>query len=633
MRSRSFKLSLLALLAACATENSDGAGGPEDLRAGLRTQLPSAPADFTDAELSELADSPAVKEANEPFRLAPGPDESLYVSMSDGVRLALDLYYPAGFDRVHGRAPTAYVDAWYSRGVEATATAIELYRASGFVVAIGDARGFGASFGAQPGFLTEQERADQKEMIAWLAARPWSDGSIAAVGLSLSGAPAEAMAASGADALGAAVIRANDFDQYAHNMFPGGIPNPRMFGLVAWLMDWMHGEPCISELASCAQSGFTPVDADLDLTLLQAALREHAGNVDGHALEGITYRDDTLGGGGFDQMSPADHLPEMRSAALPARVSASWLDGVTALGALTRFNALPEVPMEVFIGATTHSGALDADPFSTEPFQPALPNAELQYRADVAFAKRALSGGRVGHEVNYYVLGSRRWKRSEVWPPRGVRDETLLFSRQGLVAKAHAPRSAERSYQVDPTTSSRTAFNRWASQQNAPIYYGDRRDLPGTRLSFDTTPLSRDLELVGAPELCLALRSDQSDGLVIAYLEDVAPDGRVTYLTEGELRLLHRKTQGAPCDPAPGTARSFARADAAPVTPGELMQVELPLLPVAALLRKGHRLRLSLAGADAGTFPLLSDAPATWSVGYGRAGSSLRVPLKAWSQH
>jgi putative CocE/NonD family hydrolase len=144
------------------------------------------------------------------------------------------------------------------------------------------------------------------------------------------------------------------------------------------------------------------------------------------------------------------------------------------------------------------------------------------------------------------------------------------------------------------------------------------------------------MELVGEAELCLAMRTDQSDGVVLAYLEDVAPDGRVTYLTEGELRLLHRKTTGdqarvGGCDPAPGTKRTFNRADAALVTPGELMHVELPLLPTAARIQKGHRLRLTLAGADAGNFPLLTEAPATWSVGYGGAGgSTLRVPMKVW---
>jgi hypothetical protein len=65
----------------------------------------------------------------------------------------------------------------------------------------------------------------------------------------------------------------------------------------------------------------------------------------------------------------------------------------------------------------------------------------------------------------------------------------------------------------------------------------------GKRLAFQGSQLDRDLELVGSPEVCVALRSNQPDGIVIAYLEDVAPDGRLTYLTEGELRPGARPTR------------------------------------------------------------------------------------------
>jgi hypothetical protein len=94
---------------------------------------------------------------------------------------------------------------------------------------------------------------------------------------------------------------------------------------------------------------------------------------------------------------------------------------------------------------------------------------------------------------------------------------------------------------------------------------------------------------------------------------------------------MHRNTAGAACDPAPGAARSFERKDVAAVVPGTPMQLEIPFTATAALLRRGHHLRLSLAGADAGTFGTLTDTPATWSVGYGGPdGSTLRVPMRPW---
>ena len=63
------------------------------------------------------------------------------------------------------------------------------------------------------------------------------------------------------------------------------------------------------------------------------------------------------------------------------------------------------------------------------------------------------------------------------------------------------------------------------------------------------------------------------------------------------------------------------------------MRVEIPFLPVAALIRKGHSLRLSLAGAEAGTFETLTgDKTAKWTVALGGPdGSRLTLPLKPWS--
>jgi len=632
---------LLSIGCGTATSEDSAALDPAQGASTVETLRQPGPGahQYTESELEALAGSPEVKSLNAPFEAAPPADRSIYVPMSDGVRRAVNLYLPAGFDDATSRAPVLYIDAWYGRGVEVTATAVELYRAAGFVVAIADLRGMGASFGAQPTFVTAEIRRDQKDLIAWFRAQSWSNGQVAAEGNSISSTYAEAMNASGAPGLQAAIVRASDFDQYTGNVFPGGIPNPRMIGLVTEVTEWMLGTPCLQDQSVCGQLGIEPVASDTDFSLFQAAMRDHQTNFRGGDLGSLMYKDDAVGSGTIRDMNPGEHVAEMRQAAVPARVSASWLDGTTAHSALARFQALPEVPMEIAIGATTHSGGLDADPFSRTPFQAARPGAPQQYAADVEFVRRVLAGETIGRSVSYYVLGAGVWKRTAAWPPAGASVQTLRLSRDQLVEGAVSDRlrAGERSYQVDPTAASGGRFDRWASQQNFPIFYGDRRTAPGQRLSFDGAPAARDTELVGAAELCLAMRTDRTDGTVFAYLEDVAPDGRVTYLTEGELRLLHRKIQGSPapsgCDPAPGTDRTFDRADGQAVTPGQTMRVEIPLQPTAALIRRGHRIRLSLAGADAGTFPSLTAAPENWVISTGGAhGSTLTLPVRPWSR-
>lgn len=597
---------------------------PSDARARPRT--------YTREELEELATSEAVDLLNNPFANVPAADRSVYVTMSDGTRRAVSLWFPPGFDATVGRAPLVYVDAWYGRGFEAPGTAIDLYRGGGFVVAIGDLRGMGASFGSLPTFMTDQVRNDQRELVAWFASQPWSNGKVAVAGWSISATYAEATAASGAPALRAAIIRASDFDQYADNVFPGGVPNARIMNLVTEMTTGMRGEACVADIMTCAKSGIAPVDGDTDFRLLQAAFRDHQSNMRGEDVASLVYKDDPVGTGTVGEMSPAGSVEALRRAAVPARVSASWTDGTTAESALARFAALPNVPMEVVIGATGHSGGVDADPFSRVPFQPARPSAPQQYAADVSFVQRVLAGAAIGRQVNYYVLGSGQWKTTSVWPPADVSEKTFHLSRHELVADAWG-KPGERPYRVDPSTSSGGPFNRWGSQTGVPPYYGDQRDSSARRMTFDGPVIERDTELIGAPELCLAMRTNQPDGAIFAYLEDLAPDGRVTHLTEGQLRLLHRKSGGraSGCDPAPGTKRTFARADGALVTPGARMYVELPLLPTAALIQKGHRVRLSLAGADQGTFPMLTETPATWAVSFGAGGSTVRIPSRPWS--
>ncbi len=123
-----------------------------------------------------------------------------------------------------------------------------------------------------------------------------------------------------------------------------------------------------------------------------------------------------------------------------------------------------------------------------------------------------------------------------------------------------------------------------------------------------------DLHVAGFPVLSLRLATTGSDGALYAYLEDVAPDGTVTYLTEGGLRFLHRATNG-PADPTRlGVPRSFARADQLPVEPGQDLDVTVELLPLAALLRAGHQLRVALAGHDAACFDRYGPPGETFTV-------------------
>src|SRR4029078_11080912 len=201
--------------------------------AGFATQ--SATADGLSLEaLGALAKSPDVMARNMPFHEARPSDEAKNASLKDGTRIAVYLHYPEGFNPLTSKIPAVHLETIYGHRAEITTTAIDLWRKPGLRVVVSDVRGFGASFGSQQ-WDGANDISDQKELLAWIASQPWSNGFVAAVGLSISGTYADKMTTTGAPSLKAAVIRASDIDHYALNMFPGGVPNRGIIGLVAEL--------------------------------------------------------------------------------------------------------------------------------------------------------------------------------------------------------------------------------------------------------------------------------------------------------------------------------------------------------------------------------------------------------------
>jgi uncharacterized protein len=96
------------------------------------------------------------------------------------------------------------------------------------------------------------------------------------------------------------------------------------------------------------------------------------------------------------------------------------------------------------------------------------------------------------------------------------------------------------------------------------------------------------------------------------YLEDVDPAGSVSDVTEGELRALHRHLSTA-VPPYRQTVpyRTFKRADAQPLSRGDIAELRFDLLATSYLFEAGHRIRIAISGADASHFAVLpGGAPA-----------------------
>jgi predicted acyl esterase len=478
--------------------------------------------------------------------------------------------------------------------------------AAGFAVVAVDARGTGASFGVSRAPWSAEEIEDDRDVLDWVVAQPWSDGSAVAFGISYDANAAMRLSALGHPALKAVAPLFPDFDPYAGIAFPGGVFN-RGF-VTSWnalnqaldrndacQLAQLRGLPC--EMWKAAVAGPRPVEDPL----LPLAIAEHGANLDLLAALGVaTCSDDPLGPGlpSLEDVAPHRAAAGINQANTPWMVRVGWHDADTVAGALAAYRTLSN-PMVLIVGATNHAGLFRADPF-LPPGAPAEPPFEEQLGETIQFLGEALGGKPVERAIRYQTLGEGTWRSARSWPPEGVSERTLYLGTEGTLVESPPGEQLTEQLQVDPQTSTGTK-NRWLTPLDAgAVAYEDRAEQDKKMAVYTTPPLEKDLRVTGDPSIVLHL-TPSGDGAVFVYLEDVAPDGKVTYITEGLLALEHRNSGTAPYQGAP-FARSFHRAGRAQVQPGEPLELRIPLSPVSALFRAGHRIRVAIAGADADTF-------------------------------
>ena len=149
-------------------------------------------------------------------------------------------------------------------------------------------------------------------------------------------------------------------------------------------------------------------------------------------------------------------------------------------------------------------------------------------------------------------------------------------------------------------------------------------------LLFTSAATVRDLEITGHPYTELFISADAKDASFFVYLEDVAPDGSVTYITEGQLRAAFRKTGNKTTAPyqVVGPYHTFHKEDKAALIPNEVSSLSIAFQPISYQIKKGHRLQLSIANADINHFELTKEKPENIKVFYSKKHpSKLVLPI------
>ena len=561
------------------------------------------------------------------------------VSMRDGVRLATDVYLPAGggpFPAVMERTPYGRNETSRSELTAADPMPVrrsvvaERLAAQGYAVVYQDCRGRYGSEGRFVKYLSDGQ--DGADTCAWLVAQPWCDGRICTMGLSYAAHAQAALGCLDPPGLVAQVLDSGGFC----NSWTGGI---RQFGAFELKQaTWAFNNALLSPEATA-----NPV---LHAALAAEDLREWFTRMpwqQGHSplrhhpdYEAYLFEQWTSGRfddywrqlgiwteGWHDRYSPAEcvHM-------------SSWFDPypLTATGNYMGLKRAGRGRQRLILGPWTH-GDRSITHFGDVEFGP---NATIDSWAGdwlcyrIRFFDQVLRGLADGEPpVRFFLMGGgsgRRtaagrldhggcWMTASDWPVPEARAQDFFLHADGtLSAAAPAAGTPPLRYDFDPrrpvptiggnlTSLEPVASGGSFDQVEGPAFFGctppylplaSRPDV----LVFQTAPLDAPVRVVGPIEAELFVATDGPDTDFTAKLIDVHPSsqdyprGYAMILTDGILRLRYAE------DPAAPRLRR----------PGEQVRIRVTLFPTANLFAAGHRIRLDVSSSN---FPKFDVNPNT----------------------
>jgi len=509
---------------------------------------------------------------------------SVYVPVRDGTKLAVNLYRPSDKDKVAAeKLPVIFVFTPYRARFRDKDGAIKevalddrlalrsLIKA-GYVVAVADIRGKGASFGRRHGFQDRTEARDGHDLVEWLARQPFSSVKVGMIGCSYLGGTTFHTATTAPPSLKAVFVGASDLDEYAF---------VRRGGITAQF-NTRPDEPLSDDLASL------PVDGDRDGAQLQAAVQQHAKNTPMAALwYGMPYRDSVspLTGNAFwEEVGVYRYLDAIRRAGIATYFWSNWQDEPTAQSILSAAN-------------------MKGSKFLAGPGSHCMPPPGFDFAGEVVryfdhHLKGVDNGIAAEPRATYWVEGldgKGGYVRSNALP-----GETAKPIRWFLDAGRSGTARSVNDGRLD-TKSGKAGTDRFTVRYDLPpadyfAFWAKPMDDKG--LSYTSAPLAKATKLIGYPVVRLRVSADKPDANIFAYLDQVAADGTTEVVAFGRLALSHRKTGDAPYETMGLPWHSGLRADVAPLPPGQQADLAIDLTPVSRVVPAGARLRVTIAGAD-----------------------------------
>jgi putative CocE/NonD family hydrolase len=498
------------------------------------------------------------------------------IPLPDGTALAGDLFLPDG----GGPHPAVVTYIPYHKddflGGTYEGYSQQYFVEHGYACLMADFRGLGSSSGVPLEAMHRQESEDAAELVEWAAAQEWCDGNVGMWGLSYGGITAFKAGAADPPHLKAIIPMMGSLDIYHDWVYPGGCRN--MLGATGVWGSFM-----------------------VAMQLLPPMFQDPKGRW--HEV----WRTRIEGGEPYMLPWPEhpdrdDYWQERLIDAADIQVPMFLIGGWRDLFPQAMVDAYLQTsgPRKLLMGPWLHTHP-EESPFA------AIDHLALMVRWWDRWLKGIENGIDTEPEVQFYSQADERWLQSPVWPPEGATSERFALGADGALARGSEAEAGEIVHTTDPATG--TTAGLWD-----PLGLGiglplDQGPDEALSLTFTSDAFDEAARITGSPEATLRLSLQDGDDLqLVVKLADVAPDGASSLITTGWLNAAHRSSD----------------AVSEPVEREVVEDYAVVLWPTAYRVAAGHRLRLSVSGAD---FPRVWPTPTNPTVKLlAGEGSGLLLP-------
>lgn len=472
------------------------------------------------------------------------------VAMSDGVKLATDVYLPGDGA---GKYPVIAVRTPYNKDRGQRPLAQRLTK-HGYALVVQDLRGRFHSEG-EPVIIFANEgiggkHQDGRETLEWILKQPWCDGKLGSWGASALGIVQNMTAPVAPDALKAQYVSVAFSDYYSQGAYQGGAFRKQLFE------GWLRANNLIEK----------------NLETFVAHPRYDAF---------------------WKQLNSESYAAQVRA---PAVYVGGWYD-IFLQGTINAFQSVhyhggegARGKCRLVLSPIGHGPITELKYPQKINQAPACGDALLWFDHVLLGKDNAAAREKA---VHYYVMGDPTdpkapgnfWQHADDWPPPS-QPTPFYFHADGTLVQEKPPQGNEsKTYTYDPKNPVPTIGGQEMGRPLGPVDQRRVEKRPDVLL-FTSEELKEPLEVTGRLTAKLFVASNCPDTDFTVKLCDVYPDGRSMLVTDGILRARYHK--------------SFEKESI--LEAGQVYELNVDLWSTALIFNKGHRLRVAVSSSNAPRF-------------------------------